>query len=297
MTDSHSKGTRRAFLTTTAGLATMGGCLGRSGSASTVSVLAAGSLQNALTSDFRSQTDAHVEVEAHGSARAARMVAEGQRDPDIVALADPVLFSSPLDAEWYATFANNAIVLAYNPQTPSGTQIQSAETWFAPLLREDVRLGRTDPDLDPLGYRTLFTLALAADHYDRPALADALLSRTQIYPETQLLAQFDSGSVDAAFVYQSMAVEREYPYVELPAAIDMSDSDHAASYASMSYSLPSGTVVRGAPIQYAATRRTQTEAATDSFDALVESSARYLESHGFTVTDAHPEYVGDVPTP
>ncbi|WP_394351772.1 hypothetical protein [Halogeometricum sp. CBA1124] len=64
----------------------MGGCLGRSGSASTVSVLAAGSLQNALTSDFRSQTDAHVEVEAHGSARAARMVAEGQRDPDIVAL-------------------------------------------------------------------------------------------------------------------------------------------------------------------------------------------------------------------
>lgn len=296
MTESRPSSSRRAVLAATAGLASAGGCLGRASSGSTVSLLAAGSLQNALTGDFRPPTDARVEVEAHGSARAARMVAEGQRDPDIIALADPVLFSSPLDTAWYATFANNAIVLTYNPETAGGKRVQGAETWFAPLLRGDVRLGRTDPDLDPLGYRTLFTLALAADHYDTPALADRLLSRTQIYPETQLLAQFDSGSVDAAFVYRSMAVERGYPYVDLPAAVDMSDPDHAASYASMSYTLPGGTVVRGTPIQYAATCRTQTEAATTVFDAVVESSDQYLESHGFTVTDRHPHYSGDVPT-
>ncbi|AFK19905.1 ABC transporter substrate-binding protein [Haloferax mediterranei ATCC 33500] len=287
---------RRAFLAATAGLATTTGCVGRSSSNSAVTLLVAGSLQNALTTGFEPPADTRIEVEAHGSARAARMVADQQRDPDIVALADPALFTAPLSVPWYATFANNAVVLAYNPSTPEGKRFESADTWFAPLLDGGVRLGRTDPDLDPLGYRTRFALTLAADYYDRPALGNDLLSREQIYPETQLLAQFDAGSIDAAFVYRSMAVERGYPSLDLPAAINLSDPEHASSYATTSYTLPDGVVVRGSPIQYAATQRTKTEAATAVFDALVETATEYLESHGFTVHAEQPTYSGDVPT-
>ncbi|EMA06296.1 extracellular solute-binding protein [Haloferax denitrificans] len=297
---SAGRSSRRAFLAGVGGVAATGlaataGCLGRAGSTPTVSILAAGSLQRALTTEFEAPEGTRVEVEAHGSARVARMVADGQRDPDIVALADPTLFDAPLSVPWYATFANNALVIAYNPQTDGGTRVAEAASWPDALLDDAVSLGRTDPDLDPLGYRTLFALSLAADHYDRPALADDLLRRDQIYPETQLLAQFDAGGVDAAFVYRSMAVERDYPYLELPAAINLSDPEHASAYETASYTLPDGVTVRGGPIRYAATRRTDTAAAKSVFEALVGTAGDLLEPSGFTVRESHPHYFGDVP--
>ncbi|ELZ77547.1 extracellular solute-binding protein [Haloferax volcanii] len=294
------RSSRRAFLAAVGGVAAGGltataGCLGRGEEAPTVSILAAGSLQRALTTEFDAPDGTRIEVEAHGSARVARMVDDDQRDPDIVALADPALFDAPLSVPWYATFANNALVVAYNPQTEGGTRVTEAASWPDALLDDAVSLGRTDPDLDPLGYRTRFALALAADHYDRPALTADLLRRDQIYPETQLLAQFDAGGVDAAFVYRSMAVERDYPYLELPAAINLSDPDHASAYATVSYTLPDGVTVRGGPIRYAATRRTDTAAAKSVFEALVGTAGDFLEPSGFTVRASHPHYFGDVP--
>ncbi|ELZ63407.1 sulfate ABC transporter substrate-binding protein [Haloferax prahovense DSM 18310] len=298
--DSANGSSRRAFLASVGGVAAAGltataGCLGRAGSTPTVSILAAGSLQRALTAEFESPEGTRVEVEAHGSARVARMVDDDQRDPDIVALADPTLFDAPLSVPWYATFANNALVVAYNPQTDGGERVADAASWPDALLDDDVSLGRTDPDLDPLGYRTRFALALAADYYGRPALATDLLRRDQIYPETQLLAQFDAGGIDAAFVYRSMAVERDYPYLELPAEINLSDPEHASAYATVSYTLPEGITVRGGPIRYAATRRTDTAASKSVFEALVGTAGEFLEPSGFAVRASHPHYFGDVP--
>jgi molybdate/tungstate transport system substrate-binding protein len=281
-----------------AGCASVGSGAGggpREGTAS-VSLLAAGSLNNALENGLRPAVTPRVETEAHGSARVARLVAEGQKDPDIVSVADVALFDAPLSPDWYAEFATNSVVVAYNPDTDGGRRLAAAgrDRWYEPLVDGEVALGRTDPDLDPLGYRALFTLELATDYYGTAVnLREAVPRRTQIYPETQLVSQFETGSIDAAIAYRNMAVERGYEYVALPPEIDLSDPAHADAYATTSYRLPDGTVVRGGPVSYAATIRHRSPAVDAVFDEHI--TGPYLREFGFGVPDRYPTFTGNAP--
>ncbi|QPV63068.1 substrate-binding domain-containing protein [Halosimplex litoreum] len=258
-----------------------------------VSVLAAGSLQLAFSEGLRAAVDRPVRVEAHGSVTVARLVAEGKRDPDIVALADTALFDRLVPTDWHAAFATNALVVAYDGESDVGRRVGAADRWFDPLLATDATLGRTDPDLDPLGYRTLFALDLASEHYDRPGLRDALTDSRGVYPETSLLSRFETGDLDTAVVYRSMAEDRGYDYVDLPPEIDLSDPARAEEYGTVSYDLPTGETVRGAPIEYGALARTDADRVVEAFETLVGGA--YLADHGFVVPDEHPTYSGDVP--
>lgn len=288
--------TRRAVLAGTASLAAgLAGCSGVGGRSRPVSILAAGSLQNALANGLQDAVDGDFTVEAHGSRHAAQLVAEGQRDPDILALADTGLFESVLSTPWFATFASNSLAVAYNPNTEAGRRVPEADRWYEPLLSSSFQLGRTDPDLDPLGYRTLLAFELASEHYDEPDLRSRVVSRKQVYPETQLLAQFETGGLDAAVVYRNMAVERDYPRVELPPELNLSAPSMADRYATATVTLGDETTVTGSPIAYGATLRSDGPAARSVFETLVASTDDYLTDHGFVLRDAYPTYHGNVP--
>ena len=298
---------RRRFLASVGaavGGAACAGCVGSVGVSSVdgaeaepVSMLVAGSLNDAVENGLAPTLGTRLEAEAYGSAHVARLVAEGTKEPDIVSVADVALFDSPLHPAWYAEFATNAVVVAYDPDSPGGARVAAAgpDRWYRPLLSDEVSLGRTDPALDPLGYRTLFTLELASDHYDTAHdLRERVPQRDQLYPETQLVSQFETGSIDAAFVYRSMAVDRGYDFVDLPAAIDLSTTAYADRYATATYEL-GGEVVRGGPISYAATVRHGhgSPAVFDAFERHITGA--YLREFGFTVPDDYPRYTGDVP--
>ncbi|WP_415381641.1 extracellular solute-binding protein [Halosimplex sp. TS25] len=308
--DDASGVTRRGFLTAAGAVgaagatgvsAALSGCVGsvgsvagaEDGSGEPVSVLAAGSLQLAFSEGLRAAVDRSLRVECHGSVTAARLVDEGKRDPDIVALADTALFDGPLATDWHAEFATNALVVAYDEESAAGRRVGEADRWFDPVLAGEATLGRTDPDLDPLGYRTLFALDLASEYYDRPGLRKALVEPRQVYPETSLLSRFETGDLDVAVVYRSMAVDRGYDHVELPAAVDLGDPSRADEYAAMRYDLPSGETVRGAPVAYGAVARRDDDRVAETFDALVAGD--YLADHGFALPESYPEYSGDVP--
>jgi len=294
---------RRRFLLTagTAAVAGLGGCVGAGSHddsrSATVAVLAAGSLQNALANGLRPAVDVPVEIETHGSATVARMIDDGQRDPDIVTVADVALFEGVLSPPWHSVFTGNSVVVAYNPDTDGGERLADAEPgrWYEPIADGDVSIGRTDPDRDPLGYRTLFMLELASRYYEGASnLGDRILRRNQIYPETSLISQFETGSIDAAIAYRNMAVEREYEYIELPDRINLSDPQYVEEwYSTTSYTLPSGREVHGGLISYASTIRHMSDAAVSVFD--VHTTGRYLEAHGFLRRDHFPAYAGDVP--
>jgi molybdate/tungstate transport system substrate-binding protein len=302
--------TRRRFLTATATAAggALAGCTtGTAGPGSAgasggqereaVSLLAAGSLQLALSQGLTAAVDVPLEIEAHGSATVARLVATDRRQPDVVSVADTALFESILDPAWYAVFASNAVVLAYNPETAGGRRVAEAgpDAWYRPLLEGTVSLGRTDPDQDPLGYRTLFALELATRYYDDvPALHEAVPDRRQLYPETSLLSRFETGAMDAAFVYRNMAVERGYDYVPLPSEIDLSDPALVEDwYRTVAYTLPDGTTVQGDLIRYGSTIRQRGTAVDGVFDAHVAGD--YLAEHGFVTPTSFPRFEGDVP--
>jgi molybdate/tungstate transport system substrate-binding protein len=305
MTEKRPGTTRRAFLGT-AGIAAFAGLAGCAGGSTgrddedqstTVAVLAAGSLQHALENGLQPAVDVPVRVEAHGSATVARMVAEGKRDPDIVSVADTALFDAPLSPPWYSVFTSNAVVLAYNPETEGGRRVAEAGTdrWYEPLVAGDVSLGRTDPDQDPLGYRTLFALELASRYYDdAPDLREVVPRRDQVYPETALVSQFETGAIDAAMAYRNMAVERGYEYVDLPDQVDLSNPAHESEwYATVSYTLPGGQEIRGGLISYGSTIRNMSDAALSVFD--VHTTGDYLGESGFLLRDQFPSYEGDVP--
>jgi len=295
--------TRRRFLLTAGATAatSSAGCMGESNQESTqsttVAILAAGSLQNALANGLKPAVDVPVEIEAHGSATVARMINEGQRDPDIISVADVALFDEPLSPSWHSVFTSNSVVVAYNPDTAGGERLANAraEQWYEPITNGEVNIGRTDPDQDPLGYRTLFMLELASRYYDDASnLSERILKREQIYPETSLISQFESGSIDAAIAYRNMAVERDYKYIELPDQINLSNPKFAADwYSTTSYTLPSGQEIQGGLISYGSTIRNTSDAAVSVFD--VHTTGSYLEEHGFLLREQFPTYAGDVP--
>jgi len=273
------------------------GCTAAGRGEDPVTILAAGSLQHALETGLAPDLGVPVRIESHGSATVARLVAEGQRDPDIVTVADAALFDGPLSPSWYSVFASNAVVLAYNPDTAGGRRIAEAgpERWYEPLLAGEASLGRTDPDQDPLGYRALFVLELASRYYDdAPALRERIPEREQIYPETGLISAFETGAIDAALAYRNMAVERDYAYVEFPDQIDLGDPAHAGDwYRTVSYTLPGRRTVRGGVVDYASTTRTSREAVRNVFTA--HTTGEYLADAGFVLPERLPTYEGSVP--
>lgn len=260
---------RRRFLGAVLGSAALSGCSSMA-SDGTADALVAGSLLG-VADDVPGAT-----VEAHGSAAVRRLVLEGLRDPDAVALADPRLFAGVADRAML--FATNALVVTYAPDSPHTATLRA--DWRA-VADPEVMTGRTDPDRDPLGYRTVMALRLAGR---RGFPTEDALERIQVLPETDLVNVLEAGGLDAAFTYRSMAVERDLPFVDLPARLNFSDPALADEYASVSYDLPNGTV-RGAPIRYAAT--SLTPVGEEWTRALTDASAR-LRSHGFTVPEPYP---------
>jgi len=316
MAERRHHSTRRRFLLTagTAAVAGIAGCSGARGAGSvtpagtgtddrdggqstTVAILAAGSLQNALANGLGPAVDVPVRTETHGSATVARMIDEGQRDPDIVTVADVALFEAPLSPPWHSVFASNSVVIAYNPDTDGGQQLAGAgsENWYEPLVDGTVDIGRTDPDQDPLGYRALFVFELATRYYDDASnLRERIPRQNQLYPETSLLSQFETGSIDAAIAYRNMAVERGYEFIELPEQIDLSNPAYAEDwYSTTSYTLPGGRDIRGGAISYGSTVRHMSDAALAVFDVLTTGS--YLDEHGFLLREQFPACTGDVP--
>ncbi|WP_330632063.1 extracellular solute-binding protein [Halocatena halophila] len=281
-----------------AGLSTLTGCSNLVGEldADPVTILTAGSLQYTFEEELAPALSVPLEIEAHGSATVARLVDSGQRDPDIVTVADGSLFEGVLTPPWYVTFTSNAIVLAYNQDTSIGRSLTSVsvDRWYLPLLDGDHSLGRTDPDQDPLGYRTLFALELAARYHEESGLTDRVLKSTRIVPETGLLGQFEIGAIDAAFTYRNMATERGYEFVALPDAIDLSSPPATRKwYSTVSYTLPSGQTIQGSPIGYASTIRRKTSRVRDVF--FEQTTGSYLDRSGFVVRDQHPISTGSVP--
>lgn len=217
-------------------------------------------------------------VEAHGSVAVRRLVVNGMRDPDAVALADPRLFAGVSDRA--TLFATNALVVAFDPESRFAGALQ--RDWAGAIERDGIRLGRTNPDTDPLGYRTVMALELAAERHDVDA--DSVLEDASIFRETDVLNLVDGGKLDAAFVYRNMAVQRDLPFVALPDAIDFSNPAYADVYRSVACEV-GGEAVRGAPIRYAATATT---AAGESWVERLVSAGDLLRETGFVVPADYP---------
>ncbi len=201
--------------------------------------------------------DINVLREASGSVVAAKKVTELNKSADIVAVADYNVILSYMfnaHADWEIIFAANEMVIAYTNESIGASNI-SSNNWYEVLLDPRVRWGHADPNLDPAGYRSLFVLQLAEIYYDIEGLNEDLLgsNRTVRPKSVDLIALLESGELDYAFEYKSVAIQHGLEYIELPVEINLSSPDEKDFYAQASYTLDDNTTITGTPILYGLT--------------------------------------------
>jgi len=170
-----------------------------------------------------------VQREAGGSTKMARLIAEVGKPADIMASADYVVIDKtlvPSFASWNARFATNQMVLCYTDKSAFASEINK-DNWSDILLKKGVVWGHSDPNLDPCGYRSLMVLHLAEKFYGKPGLYQKLIDNRPIKnvrpKSVELISLLESGNMDYAWEYLSVAVQHGLKYVTLDKHINLSD--------------------------------------------------------------------------
>lgn len=219
-----------------------------------------------------------VRREASGSVQAVRKVTDLHKPCDAIGVSDYSIIPKmmfPDYADHVKLFARNEIVICYTDKSRYGDKV-NGQNWYKILAKPNVKWAFSNPNDDPCGYRSLMTMALASIYYKEPNLFSTLVGKISgfvwekgkeilittpatlattknifIRPkEVELLGLLESGAIDYAFEYKSVAQQHHLHYVTLPAEINLSDLTHKDFYAQVKVQLSNGKVVQAKPIVY-----------------------------------------------
>ena len=238
--------------------------------------------------------DVEILAEGAGSATTIRKVTELGKECGVIASADYTLIPElmfPDYADWYIIFATNQMCIAYTDSSAYADEVTS-DNWYEVLARDGVTYGRSDPDQDPCGYRTLMVWQLAEKHYGASGLYGSLYGTPDdlMRPKSvELIALLESGDLDYAFEYTSVAAQHDLNYVELPPEINLADAGFKDFYAGAVVEIagaePGETIeMKGKPIVYGVTmpgnfERTELAIAWLEF-LLGEEGTAIMEANG-----------------
>ena len=165
--------------------------------------------------------------EASGSQKAARKISDLKKPCDLMASADYKVIDKlliPEFAKWNIRFATNQLVLCYTDKSAHAKEM-NADNWYEIIQKKGVVWGHSDPNLDPCGYRSLMVLQLAETYYKKPGLYDAIIAnrpKENIRPKSvELVSLLQTGNMDFAWEYLSVAVQHGLKYVLLPDEINL----------------------------------------------------------------------------
>jgi molybdate/tungstate transport system substrate-binding protein len=192
----------------------------------TVNVLYAGSLVNLMERSvgpaFEKETGVHFQGYAAGSNKIANEIKGKLRRGDVFISASPKVNTSLMGAangdhvSWYVNFAESPLMVGYNPQSRFAAQFKS-KRWDEVLQEPGIRIGRTDPKLDPKGAFTVDMMDKAATLYKEPDLVQKTLGAPenpeQVLPEETLVGRLQSGQLDAGFFYSTETSDLKIPAI------------------------------------------------------------------------------------
>jgi molybdate/tungstate transport system substrate-binding protein len=165
--------------------------------------------------------------EAAGSQACARKITDLKKPCDIMASADYKVIDKlliPDYADWNIRFAYNQLVLCYTEKSKHADKVDK-DNWYEILQEKGVIWGHSDPNLDPCGYRALMVIQLAEKFYKKPGLYDAVIAnrpKENIRPKSvELVSLLQTGNMDYAWEYLSVAVQHGLKYVVLPDEINL----------------------------------------------------------------------------
>ncbi|RPH34034.1 MAG: tungstate ABC transporter substrate-binding protein WtpA [Bacteroidales bacterium] len=232
-----------------------------------LTVFHAGSLSLPMKAAVDSFTRLHPNVtfklESAGSVECARKISELSKPCDIMASADYKVIDKlliPQFASWNIPFAGNEMAIVYHEKSRRASEI-TKDNWFDILAKDDVAFGRSDPNSDPCGYRTVMTVKLAEIFYSKSGLTNNILEKDIKYirpKEVDLLALLESNTIDYIFLYKSVAIQHGLKYLELPQEINLSNIAFDELYKTVSVEVKGKTpetfiTMNGEPMVYGLT--------------------------------------------
>ena len=182
---------------------------------------------------------AEILTESAGSVDCARKITDLHKPCDVMLSADYKVidkFLIPQFADWNIKFASNEMVLVYSDKSKIDNEITD-KNWPEILLKPNVFYGRSEPNSDPCGYRTTFTVKLAEKYFGKPGLAEKILEKDQRFirpKEVDLIALLQTNAIDYVFIYRSVAVQHQLPFLTLPDSINLGNPALALWYNSVS---------------------------------------------------------------
>jgi molybdate/tungstate transport system substrate-binding protein len=248
------------------------------------SVLYAGSLvdlmEHSLGPAFNTGTGEQFLGYAGGSSKLANEIKSQLRRGDVFISANPKVDEQLMGAangnwvSWYIQFAESPLVIGYSGSSRFAAEL-THKPWYEVLAQPGIKIGRTDPALDPKGAFTLELMQRAEQFYHQPGLAGRVLGKpdnpAQVLPEEALLGRLQSGELDVAFLYSTEASQAGVPAIQIEAQIDPK-----ARY--------TATILRDAPNPAGAQRFLQF--------LLGASGQQLLRQHGLVLDK--PTLAGDV---
>lgn len=215
-----------------------------------------------------------VQREASGSRAAARKISEIGKPADVMASADYKVIDNllvPNHAKFNAQFATNEMAIAYTSNAKFANEINS-QNWPEIFLREGVKVGHSNPNMDPCGYRSVLVTKLAEDFYKMPGFYDKLFGYGKSYKvgeenkkkvivrpkETDLLGLIEANAYDYLYIYKSVAEQHGLKYITLPKQVSLKDNEYAKFYKSAAFQIDGkkpGTFItkKGGPMVYGIT--------------------------------------------
>ena len=229
MNDSYRRVSGGALLLTALYCAALGSWGIRSAVAEEVQVLYAGSLVNfmeyGIGPAFERARGERFRGHAAGSSALASQIKGRLRRGDVFISAVPEVNEVLMGehngdwVSWYVSFAESPLVIGYGAASRFASDFQT-RPWHQVLLQPGVRIGRTDPRLDPKGALTLTLMQRAAEFYRVPDLAMRVLGApdnpAQVVPEETLVGRLQSGELDAGFFYSTETATARIPTIRLP---------------------------------------------------------------------------------
>jgi molybdate/tungstate transport system substrate-binding protein len=196
---------------------------------SSVSVLYAGSLVNVMERNagpaFEQKIGDRFLGYAGGSNKLANEIKGKLRRGDVFISANPKVDDQLMGqvngdwVQWYIAFAESPLVIGYNSSSRFVNDLKN-KSWYEVLAEPGLKLGRTDPKLDPKGALTIELLKRAEAFYSQPGLSEKIIGApdnpTQVLPEETLVGRLQSGQLDVGFFYSTETADAKIPAIKLP---------------------------------------------------------------------------------
>ncbi|MEB3756201.1 MAG: tungstate ABC transporter substrate-binding protein WtpA [Desulfurococcales archaeon] len=263
-----------------------------------------------ISEAYQNKTGIRILLEPSGSVDAVRKVTDLHKNCDIVAVADYRLipmYMYPNYTKWYIAFASNKLVIVASHKTSINKNLTSI---LREIMENDVKYGFSDPNRDPCGYRSIGVIGLISlKLHNTSILEDLVINKIpgskydyvngtlNIYipasftpkgnlvvrPKSiQLISLLESGEIEYAFEYQSVAIQHNLSYITLPEDVNLGNPSYEENYSHVTVHILTGTTMEKpitmAPIVYGLTVPTTAKHYKEAVDFV-----KYILQDGKTV--------------